>query len=73
LSREVLNSILNPNLPLGEGLFDPEEKVPEDKPEKDDAKVKELESQAVKATEAGDIKGALHIFDQVILLISCTF
>lgn len=25
LFRQVLNSILNPNLPLGEGVFDPEE------------------------------------------------
>merc|ERR1711892_194706 len=64
--REVLNSILNPNLPLGEGLFDPEEKVPEDDSEKDDAKVKELESEAVKAAEAGDIKKALEIFDKVV-------
>merc|ERR1712106_638522 len=64
--REVLNSILNPNLPLGEGLFDPEERVPEDKSDEDDAKVKELENQAVKAAEAGDIQGALHLFDKVV-------
>merc|ERR1712106_104281 len=64
--REVLNSILNPNLPLGEGLFDPEERVPEDKSDEDDAMVKELESEAVKAAEAGDIKRALGIFDKVV-------
>merc|ERR1712106_1126842 len=64
--REVLNSILNPNLPLGEGLFDPEERVPEDKSDEDDAKGKELESEAVKAAEAGDIKRALGIFDKVV-------
>merc|ERR1711892_225403 len=64
--REVLNSILNPNLPLGEGLLDPEERVPEDKSDEEDAKVKELESEAVKAAEAGDIKKALEIFDKVV-------
>eukprot|EP00092_Neocalanus_flemingeri_P021597 GFUD01023427.1.p1 GENE.GFUD01023427.1~~GFUD01023427.1.p1 ORF type:complete len:195 (+),score=75.96 GFUD01023427.1:91-675(+) len=67
--REVLNSILNPNLPLGEGLFDPEEKVPEDAPRKDDDdEIKDLESQAVKAAEAGDIKKALQLFDKVVSL-----
>jgi len=66
--REVLNSILNPNLPLGEGLFDPEEKVAEEKSDKDDAKVKDLEAEAVKAAEAGDVKKALDIFDKVVSL-----
>ena len=67
-SREVLNSILNPNLPLGEGLFDPEENVPEDKSEVDETEVKELEAKAIKAAEAGDLNGALKIFDQVVEL-----
>merc|ERR1711936_35793 len=64
--REVLNSILNPNLPLGEGLFDPEEKVSGEAFEKDDDRIKDLESEAVKAAEAGDIQKALTIFDQVV-------
>merc|ERR1712083_61146 len=66
--REVLNSILNPNLPLGEGLFDPEEKVAEEKSDKDDDKVKDLEAEAVKAAEAGDVRKALEIFDKVVSL-----
>ena len=69
IHREVLNSILNPNLPLGEGLFDPEEKVEEEKSDKDDAKVKDLEAEAVKAAEAGDVKKALDIFDKVYDII----
>ena len=69
----MLNSILNPNLPLGEGLFDPEEKVVEEKPDVDDAKVKELEAEAVQAAEAGDMKKALEIFDKVCFASLRTF
>ena len=70
-----MNSILNPNLPLGEGLFDPEEKVAEEKSDKDDDKVKDLEAEAVKAAEAGDVRKALEIFDKVhsVHLKMCPF
>ena len=68
--RNVLNSILNPNLPLGEGVFDPEEKVPERNEEKllEDDKVKELDKEAVKAAESGDLDKALRLFDEVVVL-----
>merc|ERR1711915_377330 len=66
--REVLNSILNPNLPLGEGLFDPEEKVPVDEKEETDVRIKELENAAVKAAEAGELKKALEMFNEVVSL-----
>ena len=64
--RKVLNSILNPNLPLGEGIFDPEEKVVEQEVDiaEDDENVKEIEKDAVRTAEAGDIKRALQLFDQ---------
>lgn len=66
----MLNSILNPNLPLGEGIFDPEEVVPdrdEDKLQEDD-KVKKLDTEAVKAAEAGDLDTALRLFDEAVRL-----
>ena len=66
----MLNSILNPNLPLGEGIFDPEEVVPdrdEDKLQEDD-KVKKIDSEAVKAAEAGDLDTALRLFDEAVSL-----
>ena len=28
--RQILNSLVNPNLPLGEGVFDEENQLPED-------------------------------------------
>ena len=66
----MLNSILNPNLPLGEGIFDPEEVVPdrdEDKLQEDD-KVKKIDTEAVKAAEAGDLDSALRLFDEAVSL-----
>ena len=66
----MLNSILNPNLPLGEGIFDPEEVVSdrdEDKLQEDD-KVKKLDTEAVKAAEAGDLDTALRLFDEAVRL-----
>merc|ERR1712227_156466 len=63
--RDVLNSILNPNLPLGEGVFDPEEKVPEDKTDGVcDDKIKQLDQEAVSAAESGNIEKALKLFDE---------
>ena len=65
--KDVLNSILNPNLPLGEGVFDPEETAEEVVDEElSDERVKDLESEAVKTAEKGDIAKALELFDQVV-------
>jgi len=67
--RDVLNSILNPNLPLGEGVFDPEEKVPEDKTDEVcDEKIKQLDQEAVTAAESGNIEKALKLFDEIITI-----
>lgn len=63
--REVLNSILNPNLPLGEAVYDPDEQVQDDHPQEDSEEIIETEKEAVQAAEKGDIKGALATFDKV--------
>ena len=65
--RDVLNSLLNPNLPLGEGVFDPEQQAPQSLAEAayEDQNVKELESRAVKAAEEGYLSKALELFDEV--------
>ena len=65
--RDVLNSLLNPNLPLGEGVFDPEQQAPQSLAEAayEDQNVKELESRAVKAAEEGELSKALELFDEV--------
>ena len=63
--REVLNSILNPNLPLGEAVYDPEEQVVEETAREDSEEVVEAEKDAVRAAEAGDLKKAIELFDQV--------
>ena len=68
--RNVLNSLQNPNLPLGEGIFDPEEDVPdrnEDKLQEDD-NLRRLDTEAVKAAEAGDLDTALRLFDEAVTL-----
>ena len=67
LSREVLNSILNPNLPLGEAVYDPEEQVEEVKVEEDSKEILEAEKEAVQAAEKGDLSTALTLFDKVTL------
>ena len=65
--RDVLNSLLNPNLPLGEGVFDPDQQAPQSLTEAgfDDENVKKLESEAVKAAEEGDLSKALELFNEV--------
>ena len=65
--REVLNSILNPNLPLGEAVYDPEEQVEEVKVEEDSKEILEAEKEAVQAAEKGDLSTALTLFDKVTL------
>ena len=50
--REVLNSILNPNLPLGEAVYDPEEQVEEVKVEEDSKEILDAEKEAVQAADS---------------------
>merc|ERR1711874_548834 len=68
--RDVLNSLLNPNLPLGEGVFDPDQQVPQSQTEADydDENVKKLETEGVKAAEEGDLSRALELFNEVVSL-----
>ena len=66
--REVLNSILNPNLPLGEAVYDPEEQVEEVQVEEDSKEILDAEKEAVQAAEKGDLSSALTLFDKVTLL-----
>ena len=61
----MLNSILNPNLPLGEAVYDPEEQVEEVEVEEDTKEILEAEKDAVQAAEKGDLRGALTLFDKV--------
>ena len=51
LYREVLNSILNPNLPLGEAVYDPEEDLHDAgiEVEEDSKEILDTEKQAVQA------------------------
>ena len=63
--RQVLNSILNPNLPLGEAVYDPEEQVEEDEPREEEEEVVEAEKAAVRAAEEGDLARAMGLFDKV--------
>ena len=69
LYREVLNSILNPNLPLGEAVYDPEEDLHDAEVEvvEDSKEILDMEKQAVQAAEKGDLKSALAHFDKVVL------
>ena len=66
--RDVLNSILNPNLPLGEGVFDPDHRPPPSSAEAsfNDENVKKLENDGVRAAEEGDIDKALELFNEVL-------
>merc|ERR1711936_946676 len=66
--REVLNSILNPNLPLGEAVYDPEEQVEEVEVEEDTKEILEAEKDAVQAAEKGDLRGTLTLFDKLVEL-----
>merc|ERR1712226_340935 len=66
--REVLNSILNPNLPLGEAVYDPEEQVEEVNVEEDSKEILDAEKEAVQAAEKGDLSSALTLFDKLVEL-----
>ena len=63
----MLNSILNPNLPLGEAVYDPEEQVEEVEVKEDSKEILDAEKEAVQAAEKGDLTGALTLFDKVTL------
>ena len=63
----MLNSILNPNLPLGEAVYDPEEQVEEVEVEEDSKEILDAEKEAVQAAEKGDLTSALTLFDKVTL------
>lgn len=69
--RQILNSIINPLLPIGEAVFDPEEegkeRDPEDTVETEASKLsKSLERQAIAACERGDVESALETFRRAI-------
>merc|ERR1711862_232144 len=69
--RQILNSIVNPLLPIGEAVFDPEEegkeRDPEDAVETEAPKLsKSLERQAIAACERGDVESALETFRRAI-------
>merc|ERR1711874_206526 len=61
--RNVLNSILNPNLPLGEGVFDPDQQAPESLTEAgyNDDNVKQLEKDGVRSAEEGNLNKAMEL------------
>jgi hypothetical protein len=62
--RQVLNSLLNPSLPLGEAVYDPEEQL-EEEPREDSEEILKAEREAVQAAETGDLTRAIALFDQV--------
>ena len=70
--RNVLNSILNPNLPLGEGVFDPDQQAPESLTEAgyNDDNVKQLEKDGVRSAEEGNLNKALELFNEVLYIKS---
>merc|ERR1719481_838256 len=66
--RQVLNSILNPTLPLGEAVYDPEEQVEDEVTREDSKDVLDTEQSAVRAAEQGDLAEALKLFDRLLTL-----
>jgi len=64
--RKVLNSILNPNLPLGEGVFDPEAENTEAETEDTPEDLKILEREGMKAAEEGNVEHAIDMFTKAI-------
>lgn len=70
--RKILNSILNPLLPLGECVYD-DENVPEVEDETQEEKetteikeAKELEKEGIKAAESGELQKSIDIFTKSI-------
>merc|ERR1712126_345638 len=66
--RQVLNSILNPTLPLGEAVYDPEEQVEDEVTRQDSKDVLDTEQSAVRAADSGDLAEALKLFDRLVTL-----
>jgi len=66
--RQVLNSILNPTLPLGEAVYDPEEQVEDEVTREDSKDVLDTEQSAVRAADSGDLAEALKLFDRLVTL-----
>ena len=69
--RQILNSIVNPLLPIGEAVFDPEEEENTDEAaveEESEASLlsKSLEKEAIMTCEKGDVEAALDIFRRAI-------
>ncbi|CAB3372847.1 Hypothetical predicted protein [Cloeon dipterum] len=62
--RAVLNSILNPLLPVGEAAFLADEPLQDNEEENAEAKERELEG--VRAAEAGKLDDAVEIFTSAI-------
>ena len=62
---------MNPNLPLGEAVYDPEEDLHDAEVEvvEDSKEILDMEKQAVQAAEKGDLKSALAHFDKVLGLV----
>ena len=63
--RQVLNSILNPNLPIGEGLFDPEKENENLEKDQIPEMVLNLERLGRFAAEKGEIQESLAFFTKV--------
>ena len=66
ICRQVLNSILNPNLPIGEGLFDPEQENRYQETDQVPENVLNLERLGRFAAEKGEIQESLAFFHKVI-------
>ena len=64
--RQVLNSILNPNLPIGEGLFDPEKENENLEKDQVPEMVLNLERLGRFAAEKGEIEESLAFFTKVL-------
>lgn len=69
--REILNAIVNPLLPLGEGVFDDEDALPENlkDEEPDSEQVRQsrgLEREAISAADGGQLSTALALLQEAI-------
>ena len=68
--RQILNSIVNPLLPIGEAVFDPEEdggNSDDPEPESPETALsKAFEREAIMASEKNDIDACLELFNKAI-------
>lgn len=76
--RLVLNSLLNPNLPMGEAVFDPEAGLEDQGEEQEQEaggekeRLKELELKGMRLAEAGDLETAILVFTEAVNLAPST-